>query len=174
MSNAPIPDLWIDINVERGPWAEVLPGFEQICQRAIRAAVAKGAVCEDEDEAQWEISVMLCDDGAIQVLNRDWRGQDKPTNVLSFPAPPDDLPAELPDGAPILLGDIAVALDTTQREAVEQEKALEDHFCHLMVHGMLHLLGFDHETDGQADEMEPLEIEILAGLGIDSPYPDRN
>ncbi|HEY9078686.1 rRNA maturation RNase YbeY [Magnetovibrio sp.] len=170
MSTGPIPDLWIDINVDRGAWAEVLPNYEQICQRAIQAAVAKGAVCEDEDEAQWEISVLLSDDDAIRVLNRDWRGKDKPTNVLSFPAPPD----ELPDGAPILLGDIAVALETTQREALEQEKSLEDHFCHLMVHGMLHLLGFDHETDADADEMEPLEIEILAGLGIDSPYPDRN
>lgn len=162
-----VPTLIIDVSVEAGPWSQALPGFEAITQRAIMAAVAKAGECDIGDE--WEISVLLSDDAHVQVLNRDWRGKDKPTNVLSFPASDDDTPP----GRPLMLGDIAVALETTVREAEELEKSLADHFCHLMVHGMLHLLGFDHETDQQADEMEPLEIEVLAGLGIPSPYPDR-
>jgi len=160
------PDIQIDIHVEAGNWAEALPGFEALCQRAVEAAVSRSG----DVSGEVEVSVLLSDDDAIQVLNRDWRGKDKPTNVLSFPASDDDL---LPPGAPVMLGDIAVALQTTRREAEEMNKPLADHFCHLMVHGMLHLLGFDHETEVQADQMEPLEIEILSGLNIASPYPDR-
>ncbi|MEG3617052.1 rRNA maturation RNase YbeY [Magnetovibrio sp. PR-2] len=169
MINAPLPNLWIDISLENGDWKTALPDHPAIIERAINACVAKAAECEDEDEAEWEISVLLTDDGAVQALNRDWRGQDKPTNVLSFPASADDLPM----GAPMMLGDIAIAFETVTQEAQELDKPLSDHFCHLVVHGMLHLLGFDHVSDAQADEMEPLEIEILDGLGVKSPYPDR-
>ena len=169
MINAPLPNLWIDINVEKGNWETALPDYQAIVERAINACVATAAECEDEDEAEWEISVLLTDDDAVQVLNRDWRGKDKPTNVLSFPASADDLPM----GAPMMLGDIAMAFETVVREAEELNKPLSDHFCHLVVHGMLHLLGYDHISDEEADEMEPLEIEILEGLGISSPYPDR-
>jgi len=160
-------DISIDIAVEAGDWAEVVADYEALCHRALIAAI-EAAVKLD---GPVEVSVLLSDDAAIQVLNRDWRGKDKPTNVLSFPASDNDGPVT---GAPELLGDIAVAFETTAREAVEQDKSLADHFSHLLVHGMLHLLGFDHETDADADEMEPLEIEILAGLGIASPYPDRH
>ena len=166
----PLPDLWIDVSVEGGDWNAALPDHRKLTERVIQAAVAKAAVCEDEDESQWEISVLLTDDAQVRSLNRDWRGQDKATNVLSFGAPPAD---DLPEGVPMMLGDIAVALETTRREAEEMGKPLADHFSHLMVHGMLHLLGFDHETEAQADEMEPLEIEILSGLNIENPYPDR-
>jgi len=159
----------IDIAVEAGDWAEALPQFDALCHRALRTATEAAA----ELDGSAEVSVLLTDDEAVRVLNRDWRGKDKPTNVLSFPASDDDMPTAVALGAPLLLGDIAVAFETLSREAREQEKPLADHFSHLLVHGMLHLLGFDHETDEQADEMEPLEIEILAGLGIDSPYPDR-
>lgn len=169
MINAPLPNLWIDINVEKGDWEAALPDYQAIVERAINACVATAAECEDEDEAEWEISVLLTDDAAVQALNRDWRGKDKPTNVLSFPASADDLPM----GAPMMLGDIAMAFETVVKEAEDLGKPLSDHFCHLVVHGMLHLLGFDHISDAQADEMEPLEIEILDGLGIKSPYPDR-
>ena len=169
MINAPLPNLWIDINVEKGDWEAALPDYQATVERAINACVATAAECEDEDEAEWEISVLLTDDGAVQALNRDWRGKDKPTNVLSFPASADDLPM----GAPMMLGDIALGFETVVKEAEDLGKPLSDHFCHLVVHGMLHLLGFDHISDAQADEMEPLEIEILDGLGIKSPYPDR-
>ena len=85
----------------------------------------------------------------------------------------DSLAVAVPPGMPVLLGDITVAFETLRAEALDQEKSLADHFCHLIVHGMLHLMGFDHETQVDADEMEPLEIEVLDGLGVASPYPDR-
>lgn len=157
----------VEVNIEAGNWAEALPDAALIAERAVWATCA---VLEDLP-AGAEVSVLLTDDAHQRSLNRDWRGQDKPTNVLSFPGDDDE---NVPDGAPVLLGDIAIALETIQREAQDQQKSLADHFCHLMVHGMLHLLGFDHETQLQADDMEPLEIEILEGLGIASPYPDRN
>lgn len=158
--------LSIDVNIEAGNWAKDLPDAAALAERAI------GAVCAALDgvPVHAEVSVLLTDDAHQRILNRDWRGQDKSTNVLSFPG--DDFD-DMPDGVPVLLGDIAVALETTSHEATDQQKSLADHFCHLVVHGMLHLLGFDHETQAQADEMEPLEIEILAGLGIASPYADR-
>lgn len=160
-----VPD--IDIFTEAGDWATALPDAEALTERVI------AAVCTAVDGVPEgaELSVLLTDDIHIQVLNRDWRGKDKPTNVLSFPG--DDDAENLPPGAPILLGDIALAFETTTLEAKTQEKMLAHHFSHLMVHGMLHLLGFDHETQAEADAMEPLEIEILDGLGIASPYPDR-
>ena len=171
MSNASLPTLLIDISVEKGGWETDLSDYQGIVQRAIKASVATAA--EYEDEAEWEISVLLTDDDAVQVLNRDWRGKNKPTNVLSFPANDEDLPPEILGGAPVMLGDIAMAFETVVKEADELNKPLSDHFCHLVVHGMLHLLGYDHISDEEADEMEPLEIEILEGLGISSPYPDR-
>lgn len=161
------PNISIDIAVEAGDWAAVVADYEALCHSVLTATI-EAAVQLD---GPVEVSVLLSDDVAIQALNRDWRGKDKPTNVLSFPASDNDGPVT---GAPEMLGDIAVAFETTAREAAEQDKTFADHLSHLLVHGMLHLLGFDHETDMQADEMEPLEIEILAGLGIDSPYPDRN
>lgn len=168
---APIPDLWIDIAIDGGDWGKALPDYDALCRAAIEAAVSAGAECEDEDEAQWEISVLLTDDAAVQTMNKNWRAQDKPTNVLSFAAPPSD---DLPDGAPLLLGDIVLAFETLVQEAQAQNKPLADHFSHLMVHGMLHLLGFDHESEAQAHEMEPLEVAVLAGLGIGSPYEDKD
>lgn len=157
----------IDFNIEAGDWATALPDAVAIAKRAIIA------VCGEMEElpAGAEVSVLLTDDAHQQVLNQQWRGKDKPTNVLSFPG---DDAEDVPPGMPVLLGDIAVAFETLRAEAGDQEKSLADHFCHLIVHGMLHLLGFDHETQADADEMEPLEIEVLDGLGIASPYPDRS
>lgn len=156
----------VDFNIEAGDWAKALPDAVAIAERAILA------VCAEMEElpAGAEVSVLLTDDAHQHVLNREWRGKDKPTNVLSFPG--DDAQDVVP-GMPVLLGDIAVAFETLCAEALDQEKSLADHYCHLIVHGMLHLMGFDHETQDDADEMEPLEIEVLDGLGIASPYPDR-
>ena len=112
---------------------------------------------------------MLTDDSAIRALNRDWRGHDKPTNVLSFPA---KQPRSRRTGAavPASLGDIVIAYETTAREASAEGKPLKHHLAHLAVHGFLHLLGYDHENDRDAKQMEPLETEILAGLGMPDPY----
>ena len=116
-----------------------------------------------------EISVVLADDAMVQDLNLRYRGFDKPTNVLSFAALDDpDMP--LPDDGPILLGDIILAFETTAAEAVAQGKSLKAHYTHLLVHGLLHLLGHDHQDDDEAEIMEEQERQILADLGITDPY----
>ncbi|MDB5618585.1 rRNA maturation RNase YbeY [Tardiphaga sp.] len=145
-------------------------GAEAVIFRAIEAAAAH----VDADTADAELAIMLTDDAGIQTLNKNWRGIDKPTNVLSFPAlqPPEG--AQEPDDAPRMLGDIAIAYETTRREADEEEKTFENHLSHLAVHGFLHLVGYDHEKDGEAEAMEALEREILAQLGIADPYMDRD
>lgn len=144
------------------------PDAEDVIQRAIIAA----AEMVDTDVADAEIAVMLTDDAGIRTLNNNWRGIDKATNVLSFPALQPTGPRG-EDDAPRMLGDIAIAYETMRREADDEQKPFDHHLSHLTVHGFLHLIGYDHETDDEADEMETLEREILAHLGIPDPYADR-
>ena len=144
------------------------PDAEAVIQRAIAAA----AQITDADDGEAELAVMLTDDAGIRTLNLNWRGIDKPTNVLSFPALP-PTGAGGPDDAPRMLGDIAIAYETTRREADDEQKPFEHHLSHLAVHGFLHLMGYDHEKDDDADAMETLEQEILAQLGIPDPYAER-
>ena len=113
---------------------------------------------------------MLTDDLAIRALNRDWRGKDKPTNVLSFPAQE----PRADRGAPRMLGDIVIAYETAAREAEVEGKPFMHHLAHLAVHGFLHLVGYDHEASEAADAMERLEVAILARLGVPDPYPLRD
>ncbi len=138
----------------------------------IERAIAAAAETVDEDVAEAELAVMLTDDTGIRTLNGNWRGIDKPTNVLSFPAlqPAGDRGE---DDTPRMLGDIAIAYETTRREADEEQKPFDDHLSHLAVHGFLHLVGYDHENDEDAEEMESLEQQILAQLGIPDPYAER-
>ena len=145
------------------------PDAEAVIQRAIAAA----AQMTDADDGEAELAVMLTDDAGIRTLNSNWRGIDKPTNVLSFPAlqPPG---GHEPDNAPRMLGDIAIAYETTRHEADEEQKPFNHHLSHLAVHGFLHLVGYDHEKDGEAEVMESLERDILAGLGIPDPYADQD
>lgn len=144
------------------------PEADAVIQRAIAAA----ADAIDDDVAEAEIAVMLTDDAGIRTLNSNWRGIDKPTNVLSFPAlQPEG--ARKPGEAPRMLGDIAIAYETTKREADAEGKPFEHHLSHLAIHGFLHLIGYDHENDADAEEMESLETEILEQLGIPDPYADR-
>jgi len=157
--------LTVDVNIEAGAWQAATPDLPAFIERALDAALQT----VDDLPSEVEVSVLLTDDAHQQILNLQWRGQDKPTNVLSFPAGED----EPHPGQPLLLGDISLAFETLDREALDLQKSLADHLCHLLVHGMLHLLGFDHEAQADADEMEPLEIKVLDGLGISSPYPDR-
>ena len=144
------------------------PDAEAVIQRAVAAA----AESVDEDIAEAEVAVMLTDDSGIRTLNSNWRGVDKPTNVLSFPALQPTGPCG-PDDAPRMLGDIAIAYETMRREADEEHKPFDHHLSHLAVHGFLHLIGYDHENDDDAEEMEALETQILAHLGIPDPYADR-
>jgi probable rRNA maturation factor len=143
------------------------PDAEAVIHRAIEAA----AEIADADVADAELAVMLTDDAGIRTLNNNWRSIDRPTNVLSFPAlqPTGSEPGD----APRMLGDIAIAYETTRREADEEQKPFDHHLSHLAVHGFLHLIGYDHENDDDAEDMESLEREILSQLGIPDPYADR-
>lgn len=129
------------------------------------------AIGVDTQKSEFEISVLLADDTSIQELNRAHRGKDKPTNVLSFPAyEPGEWRHDLCKDHPILLGDLAFSFETIQREAAAKLIVVEDHFTHLCVHGVLHLLGYDHDNDVAADEMERLESGICCTLGLRDPY----
>jgi probable rRNA maturation factor len=144
------------------------PDAEAVIQRAIAAASSAG----DIDVGCAEIAIMLTDDASIRTLNKDFRGIDKPTNVLSFPAPEIGGGAREND-APRALGDIAIAYETLRRECDEEHKPFAHHLSHLAIHGFLHLIGYDHETDDDADAMEALEVQILAEIGIPDPYAER-
>lgn len=152
-------DIVVDIAVESPLWQD-FGEAEDFAKTIILATLAHEQMKLAPGS---ELSLLFCDDAMIQDLNRQWRGQDKPTNVLSFPAA--DEPGAIP-----LLGDIAVAFETTAREAADEGKPFSAHFCHLVVHGLLHLLGYDHETEAEAEVMEGHERAILAKLGIDDPY----
>jgi probable rRNA maturation factor len=132
---------------------------------ARQAIAASAATCGVALCAGAELCVHLADDAHVRDLNARWRGLDKPTNVLSFPAVD---PAQLASAR--LLGDIVLAYETVAREAEAEGKPLADHFRHLIVHGFLHLVGFDHETDAEAEVMEAMETRILARLGVADPY----
>ena len=144
------------------------PDAEAVIQRAIAAA----AEAVEADVGDAELAVMLTDDSGIRTLNSNWRGIDKPTNVLSFPAL-QPTGARKPGDAPRMLGDIAIAYQTMRREADEEQKPFNHHLSHLAVHGFLHLIGYDHDNDADAEAMEALEIDILAQLGIPDPYAGR-
>lgn len=159
----PTPAVAVEATVEAGDWGADT-AWRPLVER-VAAAVAARPELVVPDGA--ELSLLLTDDAHVRVLNRTWRDQDKPTNVLSFPAADED---EEPGP---LLGDIAVAHETTAREAAEEGKSFDHHFAHLLVHGLLHLFGYDHESDAEAEEMEALEVDILAGLGIPDPYGDE-
>jgi probable rRNA maturation factor len=154
----------VDVLSESPLW-EAEPGAEAV----VRRAISQAAALVGPPAADAEVAVLLCDDAAIAALNAQWRGREEPTNVLSFPAPPASDQA-VSDGAAVHLGDIAIAYETVIREAREQGLMVSEHLAHLAVHGFLHLLGYDHQTDSEAEHMEGLEREILATLGISDPY----
>lgn len=166
MSGAPDPAGPVEIDVdERSPrWRDALPEAARIAEAAARAALAG---CGRAPAAPAELAIVLGDDALLRDLNRTWRGQDKPTNVLSFAAGEDAPPAP---GAPLLLGDVVLGFETVAAEAAQQEKPLAHHLAHLVIHGVLHLLGFDHQEAAEAARMEALETRILAGIGIPDPY----
>ncbi len=154
--------LHLEISRNSDGWPEALDArAEQAVREALKQSKAKvtGAA---------ELSVVLTNDAEQQTLNRDWRGIDKATNVLSFP--------QIEPFGPVsgLLGDVILARETLEREAAEEGVSFEDHFTHLMVHGFLHILGYDHMNDDEALVMEGLETQILASLGVADPYAEND
>ncbi len=145
----------IDIEIEDEAWVAAAPQAQDLVQAAAAAALRRA---ESDGDA---VTILLTDDDSVRDLNARFRGKDYATNVLSFPAP------QNPEGH---LGDIALAFGVCAREAAEQGKPLAHHLQHLVAHGVLHLLGYDHETDAEAEHMEGLERVILAGLGVPDPY----
>ena len=158
----------LETDIEDWPAGE----WEALAERA-------AAACADVEKAlanpRLSASILFTTDEEVHALNRAWRERDKPTNVLSFPMLAREELLELqPDGPPVMLGDIALAHETCAREAAEKGVSLEDHAAHLIIHGLLHLAGHDHVTSEEdADNMEALEVAILAKLGIADPYGDR-
>jgi probable rRNA maturation factor len=164
----------VELSAE-SPWPE--GAWETLATRAVAAAVAQtpfGALAETP--ALVEVSVRLTSDDEVQALNRQYRGKDKPTNVLSFPMVQRDLldtVTQNSDDGEVLLGDIVLAHGVCTREAAERGVAVETHATHLIVHGALHLLGYDHQADDEGDAMEEIERRALAALGIADPYAVR-
>jgi len=150
----------VDVEIEDDAWASALPDAVDIAERAGQAVLDQIAPAADGGEAPGA-AVLLTSDAAVAELNERFRHKPGPTNVLSFPAPAN------PEGH---LGDVALAYGVCAREAAEQGKSLSHHLSHLVAHGVLHLLGYDHETDGEAEAMEALERSILESLGIPDPY----
>ena len=144
----------LEITFQNKRWRAALPHIRALCRRAISSVL---------DLKQCSVSVVFADDAFVQTLNRDYRGKDKPTNVLSFPLPAVDAPMRP-------MGDIVLAFETVSKESVEQHKTLEEHLTHLLIHGALHLSGYDHITDDEAAQMEAIEIEKLKKLGFKNPY----
>ena len=144
----------LDLRIADADWTAAIEHLPGICSAAVNAGAAQKQVAG-------EVSGLLTGDDEIQTLNRDWRGKDKPTDVLSFPASEVDAP---------FLGDIAVALGVTARDAKARGIGLDQHLSHLLIHGVMHLLGHDHKDDTEAAEMEALEIAALASLGWPDPY----
>lgn len=176
MSEPPIA-LEADILIEEPDWLAVLPEAAAIAHKAATAAFMLPQVANIVRSGTAEVSVLLTNDFRIQALNRTYRQFDHPTNVLAFPQeiaadPESDNEA---DGFPpcLLLGDVVIALETTRREAAEAGKLISAHLSHLVVHGMLHLLGYDHDNDADADIMENLERLTLASLGVADPYAEN-
>ena len=154
----------LDIVVDSPLW-QAERGVRASLRRAVREAAAMAATNGGE------LAIVLTDDSAIRALNRDWRGKDKATNVLSFPVPSPSPPGKpAPTRHPRLIGDIVIAYETAAREARVEARPFRHHLAHLAVHGFLHLLGHDHASDAEAEAMEALEIAVLARLNVPNPY----
>lgn len=149
----------VEIDVQSPLW-DAQPGAES----AVRAAVAAAAA---HSTSGGEVSILLTDDSAVRELNREWRGIDKATNVLSFPAP-----ETMSKGAAGILGDIVIAYETLARESTDEDRDFLHHLTHLTVHGYLHLVGYDHQDDAQATDMEALESKIMTHMQLPDPWQD--
>jgi probable rRNA maturation factor len=158
-----LSEFHIDIAIKDPRWSSALPQNQNIVQKAVEAGMTTMAREQLDIQLFDELSVAFVSDNEIQSLNKQFRSKDKPTNVLSFPG-------LVMDGKCPMLGDIVLGYETVTREAKERALSLKEHVMHLIVHGLYHLQGFDHENDVDATEMEALEIRTLEVLGISNPY----
>ena len=166
-----IAELDIQIGIEEGNWPSE-EALQALAERVLQPAAnyLHAVAGQPFPEVAIELSLVFTDDGSIREINAEWRGQDKPTNVLSFPAFP-----LKPGGMPgPMLGDIVIARETVEREAIDLDKSFDDHLTHLMVHGFLHLFGYDHMNMAEAEIMEGFETRILARLGLSDPYAGQD
>lgn len=164
----------ISVMVMGGAWQDDVPQVASLVRKSCMLVLNESEI--PDFTCQVELAVVLTDDAYMRDLNHTYRGKDKSTNVLSFPASAnvlDTLKQSIKYGFPLQLGDIVLAYETVAREAKEQGKSFREHFVHLLVHGCLHVLGFDHENPAQAEIMESLEVQLLARVGIENPYRDR-
>ena len=167
--------FYVSVDVQNEHWNGVLPAWQELIEKVKETAL--DVVAEDisflQKDKEYLLNVCLSDDENIRALNKEFRGMDKPTNVLSFANIDDEFFEDiLSEETSIELGDIMIALETMQRESEETAVSFENHFCHLWLHGFLHILGYDHIDDEDAEEMESLEIKILEKLGISNPYEE--
>ena len=158
--HAPAPS--IDIQIQSPLW-DVQPLAAQTVRDAIAAAATTLSTADNE------VSILLTDDKTIRLLNREWRGIDKPTNVLSFPAATTKASVRMP-----LFGDIVIAYETLKRECDDEDRIFLHHLAHLTVHGFLHLIGYDHQVEAQAEEMEGLESKIMTRMQMPDPHLARD
>ena len=164
-------ELEIDVTVAEPEWNASFLDVEAIAKRAMTITLELVDLPRKIKDRALEVSVVLANDDLLHVLNREYRNMDKPTNVLSFATLDSDDP--VPDEGPYPLGDIILSYQTIDREANEQGKFFKDHFTHMIVHGTLHLVGYDHQTEDEATHMETLEIRILEKMNIQNPYMDN-
>jgi probable rRNA maturation factor len=166
--------MMLEVAVEADEEWDSSRSWDELALGAARAAIAESAFPDLATSPRpVEISVRLTGDEEVRVLNADWRGKDKPTNVLSFPMAEEyDLNDETFAGRELLLGDIILARGTCEAEAADKGLTVEQHAAHLLVHGTLHLLGYDHDGDAEAADMEAREVRALARLGIANPYEE--
>lgn len=168
-------DLNVALRIDHEDWQIGVQEIDALCERAVRAgwvagrdALPKSDPLSGTLSSPVEISVVLSDDQNVRDLNREHRGKDAPTNVLSFPG---DVENPFP-GAEVLVGDVILAWETIAAEAAAAHKPVTDHVTHLLIHGVLHLLGYDHVREDDATVMERIEVDCLAGLGIEDPYAE--
>lgn len=160
----------IDVDISEPEWKDSFLDVEKLSEKAIIYVLRLATLPKYLQNRDLEASVVLANDDLIQILNREYRNMDKPTNVLSFAGMDSDMP--VPDEGPYPLGDIILSYQTIDREAREQGKFFRDHFLHMIVHGTLHLVGYDHQTEDEANIMETMEIRILEKMSIQNPYMD--
>jgi probable rRNA maturation factor len=167
--------MTLDIAIDADPEWDSSKDWATLARSAATAAIAESAFAQlGQGERTVEVSVRLASDDEVHALNAEWRGKDKPTNVLSFPmAAEEELDGSARPGPELMLGDIILARGVCAAEAADKGVPLEDHAAHLMVHGTLHLLGYDHMDDDSAADMEGREVRALARLGIADPYAER-